>query len=308
MQINPLVPFIPENELEQSAYTLLARYEREIAPIAALPVPVEEIADFLLELGIEWLDIPDTDDEPILAYLHPASKTIRFNERRLPYFEQYPGTYQYTLAHEIGHYQLHLTPAPAQSGDTAAPGQAQLRRYRAASPDRREWQAEQFASYLLMPAHLLLPAVEGVELHHWPALYRLRDQFGVSLTALRIRLERLGMLHLAANGRLYASQEAATADLRRANRRLISRANLCRATGQIERAREAYQQALALAQALDDRRNEAFCAWELGLLYVDSDPARAIALMSRCVAYERESGHPEAEADAARVARLKARL
>jgi hypothetical protein len=46
----------------------------------------------------------------------------------------------------------------------------------------------------------------------------------------------------------------------------------------------------------------------LSLLYEESDPARAAELMSALVAYEREIGHPDAEADAERVARIQARL
>ena len=123
MQINPDVPFIPDATLEELANELLERYGRDIEPIYKPPVPVEKIADFLLELNLEWRDIPDTEAEPILAYLDPGSKTIRLNERRLAFFEQYPGTYQYTLAHEIGHYQLHLL------GD-AQPDQAYVCRFR----------------------------------------------------------------------------------------------------------------------------------------------------------------------------------
>jgi hypothetical protein len=46
----------------------------------------------------------------------------------------------------------------------------------------------------------------------------------------------------------------------------------------------------------------------LGLLYEESDPARAVEMMSVLVAYEREIGHPDAEADAERVAQIQARL
>lgn len=312
MQINPHVSFIAEERLEAVANGLLERYEREIAPIVAPPVPVEKIADFLLDLRIEWLDMPDTDDEPVLAYLHPESKSIRFNERRLDYFEQYLGTYEYTLAHEIGHYLFHLTPVEMQSqpvkSDKFGPGQAFLCRYKPAGHDQREWQAEQFASYLLMPAHLLLPAIEagGVNVHSWPDLYRLRDQFNVSITALRIRLEKLGYLYVAANGRLYPTKAAASDDCRRDHLRLVSQGNLYRDLGEAPQARAAYQQALDLAREIEDKRGEAFCAWELGRLYAETDPAQAATLMAICVAYEREIGHPEAEADAAQVAQLEA--
>src|SRR5512136_632479 len=108
MLMNPPLAFIPDASLEERANDVLSRYEREIEPIFRPPVPVEPIADFMLELNLEWLDIPDTEAEPILAYLVPTTKTIRLNERRQTFFAQYPGTYAYTLAHEIGHYLLHV--------------------------------------------------------------------------------------------------------------------------------------------------------------------------------------------------------
>jgi tetratricopeptide (TPR) repeat protein len=307
LQIKSQVSYLSDVELEILADSLLERYQREIEPIFGPPVPVEKIADFLLELNIEWLDIPDTDKEPILAYLHPNSRTIRFNERRLDYFEQYPGVYEYTLAHEIGHYQLHVL---AEDGFEANswPDQVYVYRHRQADKDRREWQAERFASYLLMPASLLVPAIERVNLQHWPDLYQLRDRFSVSITALRIRLETLGYLHVAPNGRIYPNQSAAAGDRRQEARQLVSQGQLYSRLGDIGRAREAYRQALQISRELGDRRTEAWLAWQLGLLYVDSDPLQAIPLMSVCVAYEREIGHPQAEADAEYVAGLKARL
>jgi hypothetical protein len=42
--------------------------------------------------------------------------------------------------------------------------------------------------------------------------------------------------------------------------------------------------------------------------YEETDPARAVDLMSVRVAYEREIGHPDADADAECVARIRARL
>ncbi|MCB9101441.1 MAG: tetratricopeptide repeat protein [Anaerolineales bacterium] len=78
--------------------------------------------------------------------------------------------------------------------------------------------------------------------------------------------------------------------------------------GQVERAIDFHTQALAITREIGDRRGEAFQSWNLGLLYEESDPAQAVALMSVCVDYEREIGHPDAEADAERVERIKARM
>jgi tetratricopeptide (TPR) repeat protein len=77
---------------------------------------------------------------------------------------------------------------------------------------------------------------------------------------------------------------------------------------QVERASEYYQQALAIAQEIGDRRGEAIRSWNIGLLYEETNPAQAVELMSVFVAYEREIGHPNAEADAERVAHIQARL
>lgn len=302
MQINPLVPYIPQQELEELANALLREYAHTVEPISAPPVPVEEIADFLLELNIEWLDIDDSDDEPILAFLHPASKTIRLNERRLPYFEEHPGTYQYTLAHEIAHYQLHV-----KTGDIP-PDQLVVYRHKQNSNDRREWQAERFASYLLLPEYLLLPALEQVNPRQWPVLYNLRDQFQVSITALTIRLEELGYLYVGSNGRLYPSQTAAIQGQRQEFHRLVSEGKIHQALGQTTQAQAAYEQALTLAKTLRDRRNTAFLSWQLGLLYLPSDPPHAISLLSACIAYEQEINHPNAQADAEYVAQIKAQL
>jgi hypothetical protein len=68
-----------------------------------------------------------------------------------------------------------------------------------------------------------------------------------------------------------------------------------------------YEQALAIARAIGDRRGEASHCWNLGLLYEETDPARAAALMQVSVDFEREIGHPDAEADAAWVRALRAR-
>jgi len=73
------------------------------------------------------------------------------------------------------------------------------------------------------------------------------------------------------------------------------------ALGEVRRAIEYYEQALKIDREVGDQRNEAIHCWNLGLLYEDSGPARAVELMQVCVEYEREIGHPDAEADAEHV-------
>jgi hypothetical protein len=69
-----------------------------------------------------------------------------------------------------------------------------------------------------------------------------------------------------------------------------------------------YERALPIAQEIGDRRGEASRSWNLGLLYEETDPVEAVALMSVLVQYERDIGHPDAEAHEECVARIQARL
>jgi tetratricopeptide (TPR) repeat protein len=78
--------------------------------------------------------------------------------------------------------------------------------------------------------------------------------------------------------------------------------------GAVGQAIEFYDQALAIAHEIGDRRAEASHSWNLGLLNEETDSARAVELMSVRVAYEHEIGHPDAEANAERVAQIQARL
>jgi len=80
------------------------------------------------------------------------------------------------------------------------------------------------------------------------------------------------------------------------------------ALGEVRQAIEYYEQALTIAREIGDRRGEANQCWNLGLLYEDSDPARTAELMQVRVEYEREIGHPDAEAHAQRVQGLLDKL
>ena len=79
--------------------------------------------------------------------------------------------------------------------------------------------------------------------------------------------------------------------------------------GDARRAIEFYEQRIMIAREIGDRRGEALASWNLGLrLEAAGDLSRAVALMQFCVDYERDIGHPDAEADAARLARVQQQL
>ena len=80
------------------------------------------------------------------------------------------------------------------------------------------------------------------------------------------------------------------------------------ALGNVKRATDCSARALAIARDIGDRRAEAHHSWDLGLLCEETDPAQAVELMSVRVVYERELGHPDADAHTQRVAQVRARF
>ncbi|HHW50679.1 MAG TPA: ImmA/IrrE family metallo-endopeptidase [Pseudoclavibacter sp.] len=100
---------------------------------------------------------------------------------------------RFTIAHEIGHYQLHRT--SAQLFVDAAP--VFFRDGRSAEGvNAQEIEANAFAAELLMPEAMLrdLFQRQPVDVFDDAALRRLASQFGVSPQALAIRLTKLGLV------------------------------------------------------------------------------------------------------------------
>ena len=158
------------------------------------PVPVEWIAEHVLDLRIVWDALATNAAAPVLGALDPIRGEIVLNEREARRFKAFPGLEAFTLAHEIGHWLLHVPRAyrrqPMLSGMARMqmPGCGGAGRATA----EREQQADRFAALLLMPARLLLPRCAGLDLTRFPARYRLRDEFGVSISAMNLRLKALG--------------------------------------------------------------------------------------------------------------------
>ena len=208
--------FLSDAKLEDMAGSLLGRYESLSGVVSSPPVPVERILEDVLDLSILWDDIPELPGQSILAALDSSSKTVTLNELRRTLILETPGFYYTVLAHEAGHWEAHVDhglvaqrPLPSFERDFSC-------LYRSSGPGQepREVQAHKFMAFLLMPSDMLLQAVRGADLTSWPHLYGLRGQFQVTITALIVRLERLGLLYVTEDGNLYPSRQEYEGQLR----------------------------------------------------------------------------------------------
>jgi hypothetical protein len=213
--------------------------------IIAPPIPIEDIVAKYLRLGIEFddthlrFDVPRSGlglDPDILGGIFFDDARIVIDESLDP--EEHPsmeGRYRFTLGHEGGgHWRLHrhlYTTSAAQALLFDVPAVPSVVCRISQAKERLEWQADFYASCLLMPRKLVFAAWHEmfpdrkqrvlqprtpinhplIEIPHLPgqsefncsetaenALDRfarpLAKRFLVSPIAMRIRLEKLGLL------------------------------------------------------------------------------------------------------------------
>jgi len=243
------VPYLAEEAIEKDAELLLAEFSHARNIVIEPPIPIEDIIEKHLKLGVEFDDthrlfgIPHSglnlgEGPDILGAIFFNEKRIVIDESLDP--EDNPakeGRYRYTLAHEGGgHWRLHRRLFAKNAAQTTffngqdAPSVI-CRSNQAKEPV--EWQADFYASCLLMPRKLVFAAWDEMfpdrkqrvlapksPINHPfvevsritcrvgdydcsesedDALDRIArpvaEKFLVSPIAMRIRLEKLGLLH-----------------------------------------------------------------------------------------------------------------
>ena len=202
--------------IERRADQLLVDYARLHSLDGTPPIPIEKIVEDFLGLRILWEPIPETSGVTVLAKLTPAARRIILNETHVEFIMAKPFLYNTILAHETGHWDLDvergtLLQRTALAGFTAP----EYIFYRADDVSaQRKKNAHRFMAYLLMPKRPLYEAVAQTPIHGFPDLYRLRDQFAVTVTTLQIRLEELGLVYIDADGNFHESRQVFDGQLR----------------------------------------------------------------------------------------------
>jgi Zn-dependent peptidase ImmA (M78 family) len=168
------VPYLAEEDMECDAEALLAEFARARNLVIEPPIPIEDIVEKHLKLGIEFDDThnlfgiprmePDLGQGPdILGAMFFDEKRIVIDENLDP--EENPAResrYRFTLAHEGGgHWRLHrLLFAKDAAQASLFGGKTDLSMICRSSQakERVEWQADFYASCLLMPRKLVFAA------------------------------------------------------------------------------------------------------------------------------------------------------
>lgn len=224
-----IVPFIAKEKIEEEASHLLTEAHKGLGITLDGPVDIESIIEFYLELSVGYAPL----ESGVLGALYVAEKQIEINENILPDKDKRStGIFNFTLAHEAGHYILHAPLLAAHSQNVICRKKDEYLTI--------EWQANFFASSLLMPREPFIKAFDG---NYRDSIYRdaerlivkcfadkkycrkilfkgkaisedtildevfagLAKQFAVSPRAAVIRLKHLGLLTFRENNQRIAS-------------------------------------------------------------------------------------------------------
>ena len=223
--------FYRNQEIEDVAAERLSQLARILARPLAPPIPIDLLAEQVLGLDFLWEDIDELPRETVLGALHPHKRLIIMNERHRTLFETKPGLERFTKGHEMGHWDLFIdqgalehptlfalddsslfTRRRSPVGEVTVmkwllsfpEGQGFLRDLKSRADDPNEARAvNRYAAAILMPKDLLRVEVDTIDRTRWSNLYRIAERFEVTIGALTVRLQQLGLLYVGKDRTLY---------------------------------------------------------------------------------------------------------
>jgi len=228
-------------EIEALAEKRLAELETLMGKPLAPPIPIDLLAEKVLGLDFLWDRIVESPGQQILGCLDVRKRLIVLNESHRGLFDAKPGVERSTKGHEMGHWDLFIQPrlsespvlfdydpqeAVAYRGKPLDAAQvtsllkenegawALLGGIEVSADDPKEKSAvNRYAAAISMPKAMLLGELEKMNKKDWRSLYKLAEKFGVTISAMKVRLEQLGVLAVGVDKKIYDSHEEATGQM-----------------------------------------------------------------------------------------------
>lgn len=171
-------------------------------------IDIDTLIEFEYELEIDWKNIDHfSKDWIVLAAIIPNQKKIYMNDSQKGLFMEKMGTMNFSKAHELGHWVLHVTKQQDYEQLSFAEHDTFYCRSFSKKPPI-EVQADMFAASLLMPKEIVCGAVSQLKERGkvtFPDLYQLKNDFEVSISALTSRVQELKLLYIA-DKKIYLSE------------------------------------------------------------------------------------------------------
>jgi Zn-dependent peptidase ImmA (M78 family) len=198
-------PYLSKPAIESKALDLIeTHYQKEIKSIQG-SIDIESIVEKTLSYEFVFDDLSTRFKAPnILGAINGDERVVYIDEALAEDTKQ-EGRFRFTIAHEIGHVVFHV-PKPSDGVQLTLLGMDKPTSIFCREQDFQvsekfnliEWQANYFASCLLIPRHHLLEAIKpfygskGIQRYAFnmaEAIPVLAKQFKVSNLAMQYRLE-----------------------------------------------------------------------------------------------------------------------
>jgi Zn-dependent peptidase ImmA (M78 family) len=209
--------FISQDEIEAITESVLSKNEISTDWGGKVErIDIDYLIEFAYGLDIAWENIDNlSQGGVILAAINPKRKIIYMNESKRDLFVKKLGTMNFSKAHELGHWILHVTDQKEYEQLSFTDQERFICRGGASRPPE-EFQADMFAASLLMPKEIISGAINEMKYFgevRFSDLYRLKDEFEVSISALVNRIRTLNLLFIK-DKVIYFSEEEATGQMR----------------------------------------------------------------------------------------------
>lgn len=179
-------------------------------------IDIDSLIEFTYDLEIVWADIDYlATDGIILAAIKPSEKLIYMNEAKKELFEKKIGTMNFSKAHELGHWVLHVTKELDYEQLSFCDTDVYHCRDFVKRPPE-EIQADMFAASILMPKDIITSAINEIKMKKkigFRDLYRLCDAFEVSISALTNRAKDLKLIYINNDGQIFSDENEANGQI-----------------------------------------------------------------------------------------------
>ena len=151
-------PYLKSKHIELKALQLLKDFNKANNRSLTAPSPIFDLIEFL-GYDIDFRSDGIYEDNEILGGTHIREKIVEINEN----ISNHEGRMHFTAAHEIGHIILHVPYVEKINHDKNAEKIISRKDagFEGNNKEPEEWQADKFASFLLMPSQLVKKAYFG---------------------------------------------------------------------------------------------------------------------------------------------------
>lgn len=204
--------FITDSQMEKITSTILINNDLMTSSEKTFKVDIDYLIEFEYDLEIEWKNIDhlsNNKDGIVLAAIFPKDKLILMNETKTEIFEEKIGAMNFSKAHELGHWILHVTEEKKFEQLIFL----DIDRFYCRDnfiKDPKEIQANMFAASLLMPKIVVQQYINDLKVYKrvgFGDLYKLSDKLEVSISALVNRINNLELLYITNDSKIYESKD-----------------------------------------------------------------------------------------------------